>query len=107
MLHPTIGVKLGTFFSGSSRKYLRPRFPEWIKKEYREHANSYLKKGDDIVMFGHTHCGEIVNFPSGIYCNTGSWLVHYNYASMTSGELKLWSYTPGSSPQEILPIVWK
>lgn len=107
LLHPTIGVKLGTFFSGSSRKYLRPRFLDWVKKEYREHANRYLEKGSDIVLFGHTHCGEIVNCPSGIYCNTGSWLVHYNYASMTNGELRLWSYAPGSSPQEISPIDWK
>lgn len=106
-LHPDIGVKIGTFFSGSSRKYLRPRFLDSINNEYRDHANKYLENGNDIVFFGHTHCGEMVKFPSGIYCNTGAWLVHYNFASMIDGKIRLWSYAPGTSLQEILPIDWK
>jgi len=108
MLHPDIGVALGTFASGSSRKYLRPRFLDWIRKEYREHANSILEKGADIVIFGHTHEGEIVHCPKGIYCNMGSWLINYNFASMTDGVLKFWNYPPSAaSPQEIQPIDWK
>jgi len=107
MIHPNFGVKFGTFFSGSSRKYLRPRFLDSIKIEYREHANRYLEKGNDIVIFGHTHCGEVVKCPSGIYCNTGAWLVHYNFASMKNGDIKLWSYAPDSTQQEISPIDWK
>lgn len=105
LIHPDIGVRLGSFCSGSSRKYLGPRFLEAFKKEYRDHAKEYLLKGNEIVIFSHTHSGELVQFPSGLYCNTGAWLVHYNYASMKDGELKLWSYAPGSSAQEILPLI--
>ena len=101
LIHPDLGVALGTLVSGSSRKYLRPLLNESIIREYRQHALDLLKKGNDIVIFGHTHKGELCRFDSGIYCNTGSWLINYNFASMKNGEIRLWRYREGLSPGEI------
>jgi UDP-2,3-diacylglucosamine hydrolase len=104
ILHPDFGVQLGSFFSGSSRKYLRRNIPQWIIEEYRDHAKKTLDQGFDIVVYGHTHIGELCKFESGIYLNTGSWLINHHYATMTDGELALWSYQPGSAPQQLSPI---
>jgi UDP-2,3-diacylglucosamine hydrolase len=93
LLHPDWGVTIGSFCSGSSRKYLRKSLSESIKKEYREHAKKHLEAGNDLVIFGHTHHAELCRFDSGIYLNTGSWLINYNYASMTDGEVSLKKYT--------------
>lgn len=105
LLHPDIGVKLGTGASGSSRKYQErysPEFREMVKREYRENGIRYLQNGTDIVLFGHSHNAELVRCDKGIYCNTGAWLIHYNYATMHDGELKLWTYPPTvASPIEI------
>ncbi len=89
LLHPDLGVTIGSFFSGSSRKYLRKTLSESFIKEYREHARKYLETGKDLVVFAHTHHGELCRFDSGVYLNTGSWLINYNYASMTDGEVTL------------------
>lgn len=89
LLHPDWGVMIGSFFSGSSRKYLRKTLSESVIKEYREHAKKFLEAGNDLVVFAHTHHGELCRFDSGIYLNTGSWLINYNYASMTDGEVSL------------------
>ena len=51
LIHPDLGVALGTLVSGSSRKYLRPLLNESIIREYRQHALDLLKKGNDIVIF--------------------------------------------------------
>ncbi len=101
LLHPDLGVALGTLVSGSSRKYLRPVLDESIIKEYRQNALSLLKKGSDIVVFGHTHKADLCRFDSGIYCNTGSWLINYNFANIKNGQLRLWRYREGLPPEEI------
>lgn len=92
LLHPDWGITIGSFCSGSSRKYLRKTLSESIIKEYREHAKKCLDAGNDLVVFGHTHHAELCRFDSGIYLNTGSWLINYNYASMTDGEVSLQKY---------------
>ncbi|MDO5575591.1 MAG: UDP-2,3-diacylglucosamine diphosphatase [Fibrobacter sp.] len=105
LLHPDIGVGFASRCSGQSRKYRQ--FPEKNAREYRIHAKEYIEAGNDIVIFGHTHRAEICNIGNGIYCNTGSWLIHYNYASMKNGELSLWSYNAGSSPEKYQQSSWK
>lgn len=104
LLHPDLGVSIGTFFSGSSRKYLRRFLSESIIREYRENARRRLESGNDLVIFGHTHYPEHCCFDSGIYVNTGSWLINYNYASMTDGRISLWRYRPDNSP-ELIPAM--
>lgn len=107
LLHPDWGVTIGSFFSGSSRKYLRKFLSESIIREYRNHALKQLEAGNDIVIYGHTHRAELCHFDSGIYLNTGSWLINYNYASMTDGEVSLWRYRPDMLPESISAMALK
>lgn len=99
-LHPNIGVPLGNFFSGSSRKYLNKPLSPVLRDEYRRYAQKKLQTGHDLVLYGHIHQPEHLQFPEGIYCNTGAWLKHYTYATMVNGKLSLWRYN-GGSPEEI------
>lgn len=101
MMHPDLGVSLGTFFSGSSRKYLKNRITPYIIRKYQEYASGVLKQNLDHVIFGHTHRAELTKMEHGIYCNSGAWLIHYNYVTMCDGELKLWRYNKDGSSTEI------
>jgi UDP-2,3-diacylglucosamine hydrolase len=104
LLHPDIGIPLGNFVSGSSRKYLNKPLAGKLRDEYRNCARKELAQGHDVVIFGHIHLPEYIKYPSGIYCNIGSWLKHYTYATMADGELSLWRYHDGA-PAEILPAI--
>ena len=104
LLHPDIGVPLGRFFSGSSRKYLNKPLDDTFRDEYRECARKELAHGHDVVIFGHIHLPELIKYPSGIYCNIGAWLQHYTYATMRGGEISLWRYHDGA-PAEMLPAI--
>lgn len=104
VLHPDWGVSMGSFFSGSSRKYLRKFLSESIINEYREYAKMRLESGNDLVIFGHTHKAEHCNFELGTYINSGSWLINYNFVSMTGGEVSLWRYRP-DGPSELIPAL--
>ncbi len=105
MLHPDLGVPFGIFCSGSSRKHsTRLLTPELIR-EYRTEAFRQLDSGYDIVMYGHTHHGEIVHTHNGkVYCNTGAWLGHYNYVTMEEGELCLWKFSQDGSSKMVPAI---
>ncbi len=100
LLPAGIGISLASFFSASSRKAGERFMNEKIVDEYRRHAFSCLEKGSDIVFFGHSHHAELCRWGDKTYCNTGSWMRHYNYATLAGGEVRLWSYRPGDS-QEI------
>ncbi|MCX7725907.1 MAG: UDP-2,3-diacylglucosamine diphosphatase [Chitinispirillaceae bacterium] len=92
LLHPAIGIPLGSFVSGSSRKYLNKPLSEKVKEEYRQHAKLMLKEQKcDIVIYAHIHYPDYVDYPEGIYCNIGSWLKHYSYGVMENGYLSLWT----------------
>jgi len=104
LLHPNIGIPIGSFLSGSRRKYLGPVLTEDTLEEYRQCAYRILNDGSDVVFFGHTHHGEIVPLGENVYCNTGDWLVHQNYATMTDGLVTLWRYQRGTAPERIPPI---
>lgn len=107
LLHPNIGVWFATRCSGHSRKYLSGRISEKSVQEYRMHARKYLESGNDIAIFGHTHRAELCDLGCGIYCNTGSWLINYNYASMKNGRISLWAYNCDSSSQKLPLTVCK
>ena len=99
ILHPNLGVPLGEFISGLSRNCLNHPPPRRVLESYRRLARGFLERGDDIVVLGHNHVPELVRYPAGIYCNTGSFLKRYSFARLQGGEISLWDYTPGE--------VWK
>ena len=78
ILHPGLGVPLAEFFSRLSRRHFPPRRMKEILEEYRLIARDFLRNGTRIVVIGHTHHPEIVNFDSGVYCNTGNWMGDYS-----------------------------
>jgi UDP-2,3-diacylglucosamine hydrolase len=102
VIHPDIGVPLGSFFSGSSRKLTSRWINERILEEYRDRAREYLLKGNDIVIFAHTHIPEIREWEGKIFCNPGEWIEKRTFAKLENGEMSLWSYCPGRQPQQIL-----
>jgi UDP-2,3-diacylglucosamine hydrolase len=107
LLHPDLGVPLGSFCSGSSRKMTSKFVTEDILEEYREHARRSLGEGSDIVIFAHTHRPEIRHYEGKTYCNTGEWLRQYTFAKLEGGALSLWRYFPGGKLQEITDPVSK
>lgn len=89
ILHPNIGIPLASSFSGSSRHFTSSKFTEERKLEYLEAARSFLKKGHEILIMGHTHHHALYKLEEGIYCNTGEWMKNYSYAVMEKGELSV------------------
>ena len=101
LLHPTVGVWLGEFISGESRKRSPLKAPEEILRQYRLRAREYLSGDDDIVVLGHTHVPELRRYDGGLYCNTGAWVEEYPFAKLEDGRFSLWLYRPGQAPEEI------
>ena len=106
LLPANIGIPLVSFCSASSRKASERFMNKNIIDEYRRHALSYLKNGCDIVFFGHSHHAELSKWGEKIYCNTGAWMRHYNYATLTGGEVRLWRYRQADKPLEIQATDW-
>jgi UDP-2,3-diacylglucosamine hydrolase len=103
LLHPGIGVPLGSLCSGSSRKVTSKRRHEAFLEEYRRCARKQLHNDTDIVVYGHTHCPEIHYWGNKTYCNTGEWIHIFTYAVLEHGRMRLWQYFPGKNPQEFTP----
>jgi UDP-2,3-diacylglucosamine hydrolase len=101
LLPTELGISLASFCSASSRRAGERFMNEKIVDEYREHALAILEKGSDIVFFGHSHHAELSGWGSRIYCNTGAWMRHYNYATLSEGKVRLWCYRGHDAPQEI------
>jgi UDP-2,3-diacylglucosamine hydrolase len=101
LIHPDIGVPLGSFFSGSSRKLTSRWLNERILEEYRDRAREYLAEGNDIVIFAHTHIPEIRQWEGKTFCNPGEWIEKYTFAKLANGVMSLWKYLPGQLPQQI------
>jgi len=91
LLHPDIGVRFGELMSGASRKkHRKAGTPLAALEKYRRAARARLRSGkSDLVIFAHTHCGEVLRFGEGEYCNTGSWMDNYDYAVLKGGKISL------------------
>ena len=92
LLHPNIGVPLGTMFSGSSRHFSSESFKKDKEQKYLTAADKFLAAGNDIIVMGHTHMPALYERKQGIYCNTGEWINKYSYAKMVNGKISLESY---------------
>lgn len=100
LIHPDIGIRLGSFFSGSSRKMLANWMSEEKLEEQRKKAKNLLSVYD-IVLFGHTHKAEFLSFGEKTYVNTGEWIRNYTYAKMENGKISLWQWFPDKLPVQI------
>ena len=100
LLHPNIGVWLGELVSAASRmKSRKGEIPPAALEKYRRAARARLKSGkSDLVVFAHTHYGEVLRFSEGEYCNTGSWMDRYDYAVLRNGKITLMKWNPPQPP---------
>jgi UDP-2,3-diacylglucosamine hydrolase len=99
MLHPNVGITLAKLFSMTSRHLIKRRCSEKKRAKYRAVARGYLSRGDDIVIFAHTHFPEIIDYDGKIFCNAGEWIRRYTYARLENGQLSLWEYFPDKPHQ--------
>jgi len=91
IIHPDVGIRLGMYLSGLSRKkYHNVDIPESGREKYRQAARSCMNAQKcDLVVYAHTHYGEQIRYKEGEYCNIGSWMDHYDYAVMRGGKIQL------------------
>jgi UDP-2,3-diacylglucosamine pyrophosphatase LpxH len=57
---------------------------------YHEAARMLLRRGFDVVVFGHTHHAEDVSFePEGRYLNSGNWVQGGSFVEIERGQVAL------------------
>jgi UDP-2,3-diacylglucosamine hydrolase len=103
LLPAGFGMAFAAACSASSRRVGERLLNAKIIDEYRRHALDRLNEGNDIVYFGHSHCAELSRWGDKIYCNTGAWMRHFNYATLSGGNVRLWRYRQ-EGPEEIPAI---
>ncbi len=101
LLHPSIGFRMGLFFSKLSRRLKGKKPPKFGYGAYRHAAWAIARQGYHMVIMGHTHHPEIVHYQGKVYCNTGDWIKSFTYATLESGTLRLWRYRPNQPSVEI------
>jgi UDP-2,3-diacylglucosamine hydrolase len=89
LLHPNMGVRLGTFFSRMSRRRGTQKDLAAKCAAYRKWALGKLATDVDMVLLGHTHAPEMVKTVEGAYCNVGNWMGEYTFAKLEDGTLTL------------------
>jgi len=66
---------------------------------YREAADMLLRRGFDVVIFGHTHKPEDVALgPSRRYVNSGNWVRGGSYVQVIEGNIQLCTWDGRADP---------
>ncbi len=68
------------------------------RSAYYEAADMLLRRGFDVVVFGHTHKAEDIAFaPGRRYINSGNWVRGGSYVEVVDGrvELRVWDHARG------------
>ena len=103
MLHPTMGVSLAQFISMASRRRNNQHGLKYNYTDYRAVAKTMLNQ-HDMVLMGHTHHPELIEWDDKVYCNTGDWVKHFTYARLQEGHLELFQYQRQKEPTSIQAI---
>ena len=103
LLHPTLGVGLAQAISMASRRRNTRRKPRYHYTDYRAEAIKLLHH-HDMVLMGHTHHPELIQWDGKVYCNTGDWVKNFSFARMQDGRLELFRYQASGRPLPIEPI---
>ena len=96
-MHPNLGLWLGDFWSGRSRRKSYANDRKWLGED-KEWLVQYCKrklseKSYDYFIFGHRHLPlKIQLSEKAIYLNTGDWISHYTYAVFNGETLALERY---------------
>jgi UDP-2,3-diacylglucosamine hydrolase len=66
--------------------------PRAALKLWEEAAIRQIEKGYDVIVMGHTHEPQIVEYPGGVYVNSGSWLENRTYVEITEDAVRLMAW---------------
>jgi UDP-2,3-diacylglucosamine hydrolase len=96
LLHPYIAVRIGQSLSRSDRatREKNMKNPRFRRKSRQRELDLVVKAGElasvyDLVVFGHTHAPIALANGSGMYVNTGDWVVFNSYVEFTENDIKL------------------
>ena len=89
LIHPDFGLNLGTLLSRSSRN--RKTTSNIKQKKESGLMEFAVKKLEnyDIVIMGHSHNPMLLTKKNKIYANSGDWLNHNSFITITDGKIKL------------------
>lgn len=71
LLGPARGRALIHEMAGSSRAHGDKVAPAWLREAQLELADRLLEGETELVVMGHSHHGELVRRPGGVFVNTG------------------------------------
>ncbi len=86
LLHPDIGIGVARYIARRSRA--QGAKPELVTA-LREFARCKIADGYQVVIMGHSHIPERVEFPGGVYLNVGDWLRNFTYGLLENGTVRL------------------
>lgn len=93
MFHPNVALWFGKQLSRSSRKRKVPKqLQEAQEKGLREYAEKACGKYDIIIM-GHSHKAVKIEYPGGVYLNSGEWFLSNSYVKIIDGKTELCQFT--------------
>lgn len=86
LIHPDLAMGIGKRASdvGASRREALLK-TDYSAPEYHDGARKILARGYDMVVIGHTHLAETIEFEEGIYHNPGPFLSKSNYSIIEGG----------------------
>ncbi len=93
LVHPELSLNIGKRLSRSTKERQDP--PEIIQKKNQglvDYAKKKLKDDYQLVIMGHTHNPQKLEFTDGCYLNSGDWIVHNSYIEVIDGNAKLKFY---------------
>lgn len=88
-VHPDFGIWFADVFSKRGGKKHEKKNQKIKPADYHPVAQNYLQAGYDVVVFGHTHAPEIIEFPEGLYLNIGNWIEDFSYGALQDCHLEL------------------
>lgn len=93
LIHPELSLNVGKKLSRSSRD--RQDSPALTKKKNQglvKFAQKKISEGYQIVIMGHVHNPQKLEFTEGCYLNSGDWIVHNSYLEIIKGNAELKFY---------------
>lgn len=86
LLHPDIGIGLARWIARKSREKGAKRS---LVEGMRGFAKDKIRQGFDVVIIGHSHIPERLEFEKGVYLNIGDWVKSFTYGLIDNGRVSL------------------
>jgi len=93
MIHPNISLWLGKQLSRSSRKR---KVPKQLREAQEKGLSSFAEKSFsqfDIIVMGHSHKALRIDYPNGVYLNSGEWFFSNSFVKIIDGKAELCQFT--------------